>query len=444
MKNQSKIQNPKSKIVIVGAGPAGAALAIRLAGRKFQVCLIEREKFPRHKLCGEFISPECLSHFRELGVLDSMLSAGGERITQTVFYAPNGKNVAVPSEWFGASNGALSLSRAEMDFRLMERAREIGVRILEETQAVGLLFEGENVCGARVKSKDGQTYELAADLIIDATGRAQVLGKFAARFKIQDSRFKIQDSRFRIQDSGFRIQDSRFKIQDSRFKVLSSESKVVRIQNPKSKIQNRLVGFKTYLENVNLEKNRCEIYFFRGGYGGLSRVENNLANHCFLIKADVVKEFNGDAGKIVEEVIFKNKRAYETLKNAVPVIDWLAVSVDGFGVKNLNPAKNLFSVGDSAAFIDPFTGSGMLMALESAEILADCIARECSASEQIAENYRILYRNKFQRRLRVCAFMRQAAFVPGFAGFAISALRLSGSARMILARATRPEISDFT
>ena len=423
MKNQSKIQNPKSKIVIVGAGPAGAALAIHLAGRKFQVCLIEREKFPRHKLCGEFISPECLSHFRELGVLDSMLSAGGERITQTVFYAPNGKNVAVPSEWFGASNGALSLSRAEMDFRLMERAREIGVRILEETQAVGLLFEGENVCGARVKSKDGQTYELAADLIIDATGRAQVLGKFAARFKIQDSRFKIQDSRF---------------------KVLSSETKVVRIQNPKSKIQNRLVGFKTYLENVNLEKNRCEIYFFRGGYGGLSRVENNLANHCFLIKADVVKEFNGDAGKIVEEVIFKNKRAYETLKNAVPVIDWLAVSVDGFGVKNLNPAKNLFSVGDSAAFIDPFTGSGMLMALESAEILADCIARECSASEQIAENYRILYRNKFQRRLRVCAFIRRAAFVPGFAGFAISALRLSGSARMILARATRPEISDFT
>ncbi len=427
---KSKIHNPKSKIVIVGAGPAGAASAIRLARRGFQVCLVEREKFPRHKLCGEFISPECLSHFRELGVLDSMLSAGGERITQTVFYAPNGKNVAVPSEWFGASNGALSLSRAEMDFRLMERAREIGVWVLEETQAVGLLFEGENVCGARVKSKGGQTYELAADLIIDATGRAQVLGKFAAKFKIQDSRFKIQDSRF--------------KIQDSRFKVLSSESKVVKIQNPKSKIQNRMVGFKTHLENVNLEKNRCEIYFFRGGYGGLSRVENGLANHCFLIKADVVKEFNGDAGKIVEEVIFKNKRAGETLKNAVPALDWLAVSVDGFGVKNLIPARNLFSVGDSAAFIDPFTGSGMLMALESAEILADCIARNCSASEQIAESYRISYRNKFQRRLRVCAFMRRAAFIPGFAGFAISALRLNGSARMMLARATRSELSDFT
>ena len=89
-----------------------------------------------------------------------------------------------------------------------------------------------------------------------------------------------------------------------------------KIRNPKSKIQNRLVGFKAHLENVNLEKGRCEIYFFRGGYGGLSFVENNLANHCFLIKADVVKEFNSDAEQIVEKVIFQNKRAFETLKDA--------------------------------------------------------------------------------------------------------------------------------
>ena len=102
----------------------------------------------------------------------------------------------------------------------------------------------------------------------------------------------------------------------------------------------------------------------------MSFVENGLANHCFLIKAEIVKEFGGDANKIVEEVIFQNKRARETMENAAPVFDWLAVSVDGFGRKNLNPAKNLLTVGDAAAFIDPFTGSGMLMALESAEILA--------------------------------------------------------------------------
>ncbi len=414
---KSKIQNPKSKIIIVGAGPAGASLAIRLARLEFEVFLIERESFPRHKLCGEFISPECLSHFRELGVLDSMLSAGGERITQTVFYAPNGKNVIVPTEWFGSSGGALSLSRAEMDFRLLEKAREVGVQILEETQAIGILYEKDSVCGIKVKSKNGQTHEIAADLTIDATGRANVLAKLA------EKNFLTQ-----------RRKDA---------KTQGGE-----IQNPKSNIQNRCVGFKTHLKNVNIEKNRCEIYFFRGGYGGLSCVENGLANHCFLIKSDVVKEFNGDAGKIVEAVIIKNKRAFETMKDSVSAFDWLAVAVGGFGVKNLNPAKNLFSVGDSAAFIDPFTGSGMLMALESAKILADCITRYCSASEQTAEklveNYRISYQTKFQRRLRVCALMRRAAFVPQFAGFAVSALRLSRSARMFLTRATRGELSDFT
>jgi flavin-dependent dehydrogenase len=114
------------------------------------------------------------------------------------------------------------------------------------------------------------------------------------------------------------------------------------------------------------------------------------------------------------------------LKNAAPVFDWLAVSVDGFGVKNLKSGgKSFFAVGDAAAFIDPFTGSGMLMALESAEILADCIVRYCSIPEQIAANYRISHRDKFQKRLRVCAFLRRAAFVPAFAGFAISALSVS-------------------
>ena len=56
---KSAIFNPQSEILIVGAGPAGTSAAIRLANKGFAVKLLEREKFPRHKLCGEFISPEC-------------------------------------------------------------------------------------------------------------------------------------------------------------------------------------------------------------------------------------------------------------------------------------------------------------------------------------------------------------------------------------------------
>ena len=90
MNTQSQIANRKSQILIIGAGPAGASLAIRLARQNFAVVLIEREKFPRHKLCGEFVSPECLAHFADLDVLDEMISVGGDRISQTIFYAPSG------------------------------------------------------------------------------------------------------------------------------------------------------------------------------------------------------------------------------------------------------------------------------------------------------------------------------------------------------------------
>ncbi|MBA4124742.1 MAG: NAD(P)/FAD-dependent oxidoreductase [Acidobacteria bacterium] len=400
---KSKIQNLKSKILIVGAGPAGASLAIRLARENFRVCLIERERFPRPKLCGEFISPECLEHFRELDVLDEMLSAGGERIAETVFYAPDGKSIGVPIRWFnGDSRGALSLSRAEMDFQLLEKAKRVGVEVLEDHSAVILLQEDNEIRGLKLRTKDGEVKEIFADLFVDATGRARILGNLISR-------------------KGAKAQSSK-------------------IQNPKSKIQNRLVGFKAHLRNVNLERGVCEIYFFRGGYGGLSYVENNLANFCFLIKADAVKNFSSDAQQIIQQLIFQNKRACETLKNAEPVHDWLAVSVDGFGQKDLNPVANLFAVGDAGAFIDPFTGSGMLMAMESAEILARAIVVN-PAADKIAEQYKIEHARRFQRRLFICSLMRRAAFVPVLSKILISALSIGDFPRKMLARATRPAVS---
>ncbi len=393
---------PKLKIAIVGAGPAGTSLAIRLAKNNFAVTLVEREKFPRHKLCGEFISPECLEHFRELGVLDEMLIRGGDRISQTIFYSENGKNVSVPSEWFGGSRkGALGLSRAEMDFRLMKKAKSLGVEVLEENQVVGLLFENEKVCGIRLKNSNGENKEIYSDLTIDATGRAKVLSKMAGKEKE-------------------RIREKRGII-----------------KSPKAGTRNSLVGFKAHLRNVEMPKGRCEIYFFRGGYGGLSYVEDGVANHCFLIKAEIVKEFKGDVNKILNKVIFKNERARAMMESSENVFDWLAVSVDGFGTKDLNPAENLLTVGDASAFIDPFTGSGMLMALESADILSEIITENHFSLNEIPKVYKTLHKSKFQKRLRVCSVMRRLSFTPNFAKIAISLLSLSRKSREILVHSTR-------
>ena len=344
-----------------------------------------------------------------MGVFDEMLAAGGERISETVFFARNGKSVAVPSAWFGENaQRALSLSRAEMDFRLLEKAKQLNVEVLEETSASKLIFDNENLSGIKIRNKNGDANEVFAGLIIDATGRASVLGKLAEK---ENSRRRA--SKAQLQSGGKQL------------------------QNPKFKIQNRLVGFKAHLKDAHPENGRCEIYFFRGGYGGLSRVENDLANFCFLVKADLVKEFSGDAEKIIEKAVFQNKRAAETLKNAVPVHEWLAVSVDGFGAKNLNLVPNLLAVGDAGAFIDPFTGSGMLMALESAELLARCVSENAFSNEKIAENYKLQHRKKFQNRLRLCALIRRLAFAPALANIGISVLSLSDKPREFLARATR-------
>ena len=86
-------------VIIVGGGPAGACAGVELASAGARVLLAEREKFPREKLCGEFISPECLEHFARLGVLERMKEGGGERVAETIFYAPSGRGVSVPSAW---------------------------------------------------------------------------------------------------------------------------------------------------------------------------------------------------------------------------------------------------------------------------------------------------------------------------------------------------------
>lgn len=394
--------NKFSRIVIVGGGPAGSSLAIRLAGMNFEVVLLEREKFPRQKLCGEFISPECLEYFDKLGVLDEMIAVRGDRIAETVFYEPNGRNVKVPSKWFGGSfETALSISRSEMDFRLLKQAQASGAEILEESNVTHIIYENDKICGIKARKSNGATMEIEGDLIIDASGRAAVLSKIVQRQSENRSRRSVS-----------------------------------------KKAKTRYVGFKTHVKDVDMKKGACEIYFFRGGYGGLSFVENGFANHCFLIKAEIVKEFGGDADRIVENVVLTNKRAAKTLRNARVVREWLAVSVDEFGKKDLCPAPGVIAVGDSSAFIDPFTGSGMLMALEGAEILAGSIIESKRSLAELCQRYQKRHNRHFKKRLIVCSMLRRAAYAPSVAKFVISTLDLSKFAQEFLTRATRPTRSD--
>jgi flavin-dependent dehydrogenase len=382
-------------VAIAGAGPAGTSVAIELAINGARVLLIEEKKFPRAKLCGEFISPECLTHFQRLGVMDQMSAAAGASLSETVFYSRRGHSVAVPSEWFQAGTNALGLSRSEMDHQLLERAKSVGVEVLEETHASRLIRDGENVHGIRVKT-GGAVRDYPALITIDATGRARALARH------------LDPPR-------------------------ANKRKNIR----------PLVAFKVHLENARVAEGACEIYFYKRGYGGLSGVEGGVSNLCFIVAANDVRRYGSDPQVILREVVMKNPRAAYTLSQARARTPWLSVSLETFGRKTLVPAKGMLTVGDAAAFIDPFTGSGMLMALESGQAAAGIITRHLallrqhSGFESMAKDYRAEYQRRFQSRLRVSGLLRRAAFVPHLDEAAILLFGRSSHLRRKLARATR-------
>jgi flavin-dependent dehydrogenase len=386
-------------VAIAGAGPAGSSAAIRLAMKGARVLLIEEKKFPRAKLCGEFISPECLTHFQSLGVMDQMRAAGGAALSETVFYSRRGNSLAVPSEWLKSGANALGLSRSEMDHQLLERAKSVGVAVLDEAHASLPICQGDEVCGIRVKTA-GVTRDYKTLVTIDATGRTRALARHLDRPRAN------------------------------------------RRKNIKP-----LVAFKAHLENTRVAEGACEIYFYRRGYGGLSGVEGGVSNLCFIVAANDVRHCGSDPERVLRSIVMQNSRAAYTLADARVLSPWLSVSLESFGRRTLVPAQGLITVGDAAAFIDPFTGSGMLMALESGEVAAEAVTRQLPQLRQgtgfssLANGYMAEYSSRFQARLRISGLLRRAAFVPHLDEAAILLLGNSSRLRLKLARATRHSTS---
>jgi len=144
----------------------------------------------------------------------------------------------------------------------------------------------------------------------------------------------------------------------------------------------------------------------------------------------------------MREMVMKNRRAAYTLEQAQPVSEWLSASWERFGRQQPCPAKGLLTIGDSAAFIDPFTGSGMLMALESGELVADVIVRNRKAPSLVTAEYASEYIRKFDSRLRISGWLRRAAFNPRLAGLGIGICGASKHFRSRIARATRSPKRD--
>ncbi len=178
------------------------------------------------------------------------------------------------------------------------------------------------------------------------------------------------------------------------------------------------------MRDARIPPTRCEIYGYSGGYGGCNRIERDKYNLCYIASAGDARRFSSSPEDLLRKVVFKNAQAQRSLSEAKICSPWLAVPITRYGCGIPAPCRNLIAIGDAAAFIDPFTGSGMLMAFESARIAAESIVLSTSF-EELASAYSAAHSAAFDRRLRFSSALRYAAYSPAMSE--LLAILLSGS-----------------
>jgi flavin-dependent dehydrogenase len=381
-------------VIIIGAGPAGSTVSTLLAREGLRALLLEKSRFPREKLCGEFITPECLGVFDRLGVSERMFDAGAKIIDQWTLFAPDGRGVDVPMEWIaGGHNHAISISRARMDLILLERAREVGVDARDGFHVSPRLLREGGMIFIEGKA-DGETVErFSAPVVIDASGRNGVFSKQVAQ----------------------------------RMSYLGGS---------------RLFGCKVHLRAVEGMSGIGELYFYRDGYGGMADVEDDRTNLCFITTEATLREARGDREKLLDLTMRLNPAAHRRLRNVVIEGEWVGTGPITYGRRR--PIPGVISIGDAGAFIDPFTGSGILLALSSAELAAEVIRQAFSQGVRdvavISKRYDQLHRARFTWRFRACALLRAVAFNSTARNALVSALTRHQSLVKLMALSAMPRL----
>lgn len=168
-------------VVVVGAGPAGAATAILLAERGLEVLVLDRARLPRSKICGEYLSPEALRLLDRLDVLKSLDAAGAVPLAGMRLVAPDGTTLTGRYGAVGPyrpyRGHALAAPREVLDGALVERLRGLPVDLREGVRVTDVLRDGDRVTGVEAVDAAGAPLTVRAPLVIAADGRASVIAQ---------------------------------------------------------------------------------------------------------------------------------------------------------------------------------------------------------------------------------------------------------------------------
>ncbi|MDP4999311.1 MAG: NAD(P)/FAD-dependent oxidoreductase [Saprospiraceae bacterium] len=353
-------------IAIIGGGLAGLALSIQSARAGYQTVLFEKEHYPFHRVCGEYISLESWDFLEQLGVrLSAMELPLIKRLQVT---APNGKlfQSELPLGGFG-------ISRYKLDNELAHIAKAAGV----------VLLEGHKVTQAEW---DGGLFHLKAE------GK-NFTSKLAAGAFGKRSNLDVKWNRAFVQKKPSKI--------------------------------NNYIGVKYHIETV-FPEDVIALHNFENGYCGISKIEDNRYCMCYLTNATNLSKYGNSIEKMQEAVLFQNPHLEQLFTQATFLYDSpVTISQISFQYKP-QIEQHVLLLGDAAGMITPLCGNGMSMALHGSKIAFECLdgfLQQRLTRLQMENQYQQMWQHQFALRLRTGRMIQQLFGKPAVTNLFVETFR---------------------
>jgi menaquinone-9 beta-reductase len=328
---------------VVGGGLAGLSLSILLSKAGYKTILFEKEKYPFHKVCGEYISLESWKFIESLGLNISELNL--PIIKKLLVSSPDGNFIKANLDL-----GGFGISRYFLDNKLKEMAVENGVTVHEETKVNEVIFNEENFT---VKYNGGAVSALVS---------AACFGK----------RSNL----------------------DVKWKRDFTKQKNNKLSN--------YIGVKYHIK-TGFPADTIALHNFKNGYCGISKVEDDRYCLCYLTTAKNLKNNHNSIKEMEKNVLYKN----EFLKKIFSESEFsfkepVTISQISFDKKS-QIENHVLMLGDAAGMITPLSGNGMSMAFHAAKIAftnIDLFLKEKISRKEMESRYAYEWQKQFGKRLR--------------------------------------------
>ncbi len=372
--------------VVVGAGPAGSAVAALLGRAGFSVLLLDRAAFPRDKACGEYTSPQTEQALARLGALEAVERAGARKLRSMQLISPSGRRFSLDYSLPGVEGGpcVLATPRRILDATLVDNARRCGVEVRERVKVEAVTMREGRAGGVVLRERGGAVSETQARLVIGADGVHSA--------------------------------------------VVRSLGVAAPLRWPRS------LGMVAHYRGYNGLDEWGEMHVSARGYAGLAPLSGGIVNVGLVMPMQAVTKGEGGAVARFEKFAFSFQGVAERLRSAERVSQVKGVGPIGARVRRTS-GHGYILVGDAAGFFDPFTGEGVYKALRGAELAAevgiDALERNDLSARSLAR-YSKLRQGEFAAKDAVCRLVQLFVGLPPAMDYVAARLASRQAPRKIL------------